>query len=219
MNRRCVSTGMFLILFGLILTSLMSEPSTNLHAADSIVQQTCAPLNPSGGKITLGNSEFALMNNNWGDSSATSCSYTYASGAFGWNTTKPNHSYNPIYPEMIDARMTGVPVAGLTTLELGLSATVNLPPSGTVPWDFSWDIFFDTNGAIRSDEIMIWMEWSNFITPTSQNGWYSFGGTIVGLSSSGVSMMDTTRTACTNISPAFVLLGIMWEPVCSINSE
>jgi len=181
MKRSFVSTGMFLILFGLILTFLiMPEPATNLHATDSIVQQTCALLT-SGGYIVLDSANggvLQLQNNNFGDSSATSCSYVYASGLYGWNTTKPNPSYDPIYPEQVDTRMQVTPIAGLTTAQLGLSATAQLPPSGTYPWDFSWDVFLDTGSNIRTDEIMIWMEWSNFITPSNQNGWYSFGSAL-----------------------------------------
>jgi hypothetical protein len=165
----------------IILLVVLASIGTTMQrtaGADAILQQTCVPYTGGAwgtpGTITLADnfglqSVYAPAN----DPTSQGCVHTFASGTYGWNFTKPNTTYNWMYPAQIDVRMFGMPVAGLTTAEVDFSAAAQItsPASSTV-MDLSWDMYLYT-GSTLVDEVMIGMLWSNQTTTNCSQ--YVFG--------------------------------------------
>jgi len=165
MNKRRI---LVLTIFLLVVLASTATTTQRTVAADSIVQQTCAPYTGAGGWTSPATIPFANTNNwglqNWNANNepGQSCIYTYASGAYGWNFTKPNPSYYWLYPVETDWRPYGTPIAGLTSAVLDFSATTQYTsPASSTYADFSWDVWLMNNAGTITDEMMIWMIWGN----------------------------------------------------------
>ena len=190
MNKRTI-----FVLIVMQIAILMSTPSamerTAVAQQTEIAQQTCVPYSGgSSGQIMLSSTGgyFALQNHpGWTEGGigtvyqtnpgATQCIYTMDTGAVGWNFSKPNRSWWPMYPNQVDVRMYGTPIAGLQTAEIDSSVTLQITsPSSSTIVDFSWDVWLYSSSGTETDEMMIWMQWTptGNVSPCS-SGEFSFG--------------------------------------------
>ena len=190
MNKRTI-----FVLIVMLIAILVSTPSAMerivVAQQTEIAQQTCVPYSGgSSGQIMLSSTGgyFALQNHpGWTEGGigtvyqtnpgATQCIYTTDTGAEGWNFSKPNRSWWPMYPNQVDVRMYGTPIAGLQTAEIDSSVTLQITsPSSSTIVDFSWDVWLYSSSGTETDEMMIWMQWTptGNVSPCS-SGEFSFG--------------------------------------------
>jgi hypothetical protein len=82
-------------------------------------------------------------------------------GGLGWRWLKPDFGYQPYFPNLSLNVSQNIPttVAQLQTLQVTFSAIVR----GTGTYNLAFDVWFssDREGTQRTDEVMVWLLWSN----------------------------------------------------------
>jgi hypothetical protein len=122
---------------------------------------------------------FQVIDDVWGDSGNRHEQCVFAGdGGLGWRWLKPDFSYQPYFPNLSLNVSQNIPttVAQLHKLQVTFSAIVR----ATGTYNLAFDVWFtsDREGTQRTDEVMVWLLWSNrtIQLPTAvYDGYYNYG--------------------------------------------
>lgn len=158
-----------------MLLLLLFQPLTSA----SPIRATCT----DGGSILLQTNLrgvfFQVINDVWGDPGNRHEQCVFAGdGGLGWRWLKPSFSYQPYFPNLLlnVNQYFHVTTAQLHKLQVVFSAVVR----GTGTYNLAFDVWFsaDRDGKQLTDEVMVWMLWTNRtirLSPVVNDGFNDYG--------------------------------------------